>query len=96
MVDMLSRAWIEDKVVESEEEEVPEDYFTSGNVFRVCGLHEFHEEEYDGEALHIGRMLHGKGNPEEGKTDPDFILRRRAALEREQKDWRTTGTSNQN
>ena len=67
MVDMLLKAQFEDRAVESEEEEAPEDYFTSENVFRVCGICEYLEEEYEGEALQIGRMLQGKENPDSRK-----------------------------
>ena len=67
MADMLSRARFEEGAVESEEEEVPEDYFTSENIFRVCEIRELREEEYEGESLQIGRMLQGSGNPDSGK-----------------------------
>ena len=57
MENMMSRAQFEEETMESE---VPEDYFASENIFRVCGVHEFCEEEYEGESLHIGKMLKGK------------------------------------
>ena len=67
MADMLSRARFEEETMESEEEEVPEDYFTSENIFQVCEIRELREEEYEGESLQIGRMLQGSRNPDSGK-----------------------------
>ena len=54
MVDMLSRARFGDEVAESEEEEVPEDYFAFVRVHWVYVIREFWEKEYEGETLQIG------------------------------------------
>ena len=54
-------------MVELEEEEVLEDYFASENIFGVCGICEFREEEYEGETLQFRRMLQGSENTDSGK-----------------------------
>ena len=61
MADTLSRALFEDDMAESEEEEILEDYITMEQVYGVCTVREFWENEYEGETLRIGRMLQGNG-----------------------------------
>ena len=56
-------------MAESEEEEVPEDYYASENIYRVCAVHKFREEEYEGEALRIGRMLQGEDGVPKSRGD---------------------------
>ena len=68
MADMLSRARLRDGVTQSEEDEVPEDYFTLENVCRVYVIHEVREEEYEGETLQIERMLQGDKNMDSGRN----------------------------
>ena len=57
MADMLSRARFEDGFAKSEEQEVSEDYFAMEQVYQVCTICEFWENEYERETLRIGRML---------------------------------------
>ena len=52
VIDMLSRGWFKDDIVESDNEEVSENYFTSEHICR-----EFREAEYEGESLMIGKVL---------------------------------------
>ena len=60
MANMLSRARFRDEVVESEEEEVSEEYFASEHIHRVCVICQFLEEEYERETLWIRMRLQVK------------------------------------
>jgi hypothetical protein len=57
VADMLSRARFGGDVTESDNEEVPEDYFASEHICRVSEIRKFRETEYEGESLMIGKML---------------------------------------
>ena len=47
----------EDNIVELDNEEIPEDYFTSEHVCQVNIIREFRADEYKGEILLIGKVL---------------------------------------
>jgi hypothetical protein len=57
VADMLSRARFGDDITESDNEEVPEDYFASEHICQVSVMRKFRETEYEGESLMIAKML---------------------------------------
>jgi hypothetical protein len=57
VADMLSRARYNDDVSDSDNEDVPQDFFTSEFTCRVDAIREFRVEDYEGESIRIGKTI---------------------------------------
>jgi hypothetical protein len=68
IIDMLSKARYNDDVSNSDNEEVPEDFFTSEFTCRVDAIREFRVEDYEGKSLRIRKTIQAfeqeKGHPD--------------------------------
>jgi hypothetical protein len=73
VADMLSRARYNDDVSDSDNEDVPQDFFTSKFTGRVDAIQEFRVEDYEGESLRIGKTIQ---ELEQEKGQPDNKERR--------------------
>jgi hypothetical protein len=73
VADMLSRARYNDDVSDSDNEDVPQDFFTSEFTCRVDAIREFRVEDYEGESLRIGKTIQ---ELEQEKGQPDNKERR--------------------